>query len=107
VLTIPGAVNETGGMKQTYLFTRPALALDPSAKIEFFVVALSEDSARELLKAELRRTTLNIGGYPIPVDISRLWTDVHPVSIGRAGDDEPLGIIGIRSEGLTSRDETG
>jgi hypothetical protein len=81
--------------------------MDPSAKIEFFVVALSPESARELLKDALRRTTLNIGGYPIPVDISRLWTDVEPVEVGRARDDEPLGIVGIRTEGLTSRDGTG
>jgi hypothetical protein len=94
-------------MKQTYLFARPARMMDPSAKIEFFVVALSAESARELLKAALRRTTLNIGGYPIPVDLSRLWADIEPVAIGSAGDGEALGIVSIRSEGLTSRDQTG
>jgi hypothetical protein len=94
-------------MKQTYVFSRPPRMMDPSAKIEFFVVALSPESARELLKEALRRTTLNIGGYPIPVDISKLWTDVEPVAIGLAGDAEALGIVSIRTEGLTSRDETG
>jgi hypothetical protein len=94
-------------MNQTFLFTRPAMMMDPGAKIEFMVVARSAESAREVLKAELRRAVLSIGGYPIPVDISRIWSDIEPVPIGHAGAHEPVGIVGIRSEGLTSRDQTG
>lgn len=94
-------------MKQTFVFTRPAMTIDPGAKIEFLVVAHSADSAREVLKAELRRATLSVGGFPVPIDIARLWTHVEPVSIGHAGAHEPVGIVGIRSEGLTSRDQTG
>jgi len=94
-------------MKQTYVFSRGAMTMGPGAKIDFMVVAFSAEQARELLKASLRRTVLNIGGFPVPMDISALWNGVEPASIGRARDDEPVGLVGITAEGLTSRDQTG
>lgn len=94
-------------MKQTYVFARGSMVMGPRAKIEFMVVAHSAEQARELLKSALRRTVLNIGGFPVPLDISALWDGVEPASIGRARDDEPVGLVGITTEGLTSRDQTG
>ena len=94
-------------MKQTFVFARGAMTLSPDAKIEFMVVAHSADQARELLRSALRRTVLNIGGFPVPLDISKLWNGVEPASIGRAGDGEPIGLVGISAQGLTSRDQTG
>lgn len=94
-------------MKQTFLFARDSMVIGPGAKIEFLVTALSAEQAREVLKGELRRAVLSIGGFPVPVDIAKLWSGVEPVPIGRALDEEPVGLVGIRSEGLTSRDQTG
>lgn len=94
-------------MKQTFVFTRGAMSMGPGAKIDFMVVAYSAEQARELLKSALRRTVLNIGGFPVPLDISKLWNGIEPVAIGGARADEPIGLVGISAEGLTSRDETG
>lgn len=88
---------------QVYVFKRGSEQLGRAAMIEFLVVARSSDSAREVLADALRRAVLTVGGRPVAVDLSPLWAQVEPASIGLAAEGEPIGVAGIRSEGLTSR----
>lgn len=93
--------------KQVYVFRRGSEQLGRAAMIEFLVVARSPESAREVLADALRRSVLTVGGRPVAVDLSPLWARIEPASIGLAAEGEEVGVVGIRSEGLTSRTDGG
>lgn len=93
--------------KQVYVFKRDSTQLGRAAMIEFVVVARSLESAREVLREALSRSVLTVNGRPVPVDLSPLWARIEPAFLGPAADDEEIGVVGIRSEGLTSRTDGG
>lgn len=92
---------------QVYVFHRASAQLGGAAMIEFIVVARSPESASEVLRDALRRAVLSVAGRPVPVDLSSLWARIEPVYMGAAGEDEEVGVVGIRSEGLTNRTDGG